>query len=292
MSPRVADRGSPVRAAGCVVWRAGGSEPEVLLVHRPRYDDWSFPKGKLDRGETPLAAAIREVEEETGLRVRLGPPLPEQQYTISTGEPKVVSYWAARPPAGANIASYRRNAEIDDLKWVPLSLAADALTHGWDSQLLSSFAVAGYDSSPLVVVRHGQARSRKGWRGADSQRPLKVEGKKQAQALVGVLGAYGVTRVISSDAARCVDTVLPYLNSTRVSIRLDPAFSQDKMQRVGMARQVRQAMQSSKRIALCSHRPVLPAIFEVIGIEAIPLDPGGVVVVHRDKGKVLSVEQH
>jgi 8-oxo-dGTP diphosphatase len=119
-----------------------------------------------------------------------------------------------------------------------------------------------------------------------------VEGKKQAQALVGVLGAYGVTRVISSDAARCVDTVLPYLNSTKVSIRLDPAFSQDKMQRGGMARQVRQAMQSSRRIALCSHRPVLPAIFEVIGIEAIPLDPGGVVVVHRDKGKVLSVEQH
>ncbi|HYO32636.1 MAG TPA: NUDIX hydrolase [Nocardioidaceae bacterium] len=292
MSPRVADKGSPVRAAGCVVWRAGGSEPEVLLVHRPRYDDWSFPKGKLDRGETPLSAALREVEEETGLRVRLGPPLPEQHYTISTGEPKVVSYWAARPPTGANIASYRRNAEIDDLTWVPLSLAADALTHSWDSQLLGSFAVAGYDSSPLVVVRHAQARSRKGWRGADSSRPLKVEGKKQAQALVDVLGAYGVTRVISSDAARCVDTVLPYLNSTRVSIRLDPAFSQDKMQRGGMARQVRQAMQSSKRIALCSHRPVLPAIFEVIGIEPISLDPGGVVVVHRDKGKVLSIEQH
>ena len=74
-----------VQAAGCVVWRYGTREPEVLLVHRPRYDDWSYAKGKLDRGEDLAAAAVREVEEETGLRVRFGPRLPDQQYPVAEG---------------------------------------------------------------------------------------------------------------------------------------------------------------------------------------------------------------
>ena len=91
-------------------------EVEVLLVHRPRYDDWSLPKGKLDPGEHPLVCAVREVEEETGHRVVLGRPLPRQRYTVS-GRPKVVQYWVAR--ADDRAAEWGGTAEIDQHRWVP-----------------------------------------------------------------------------------------------------------------------------------------------------------------------------
>ncbi|MBA2559145.1 MAG: NUDIX hydrolase [Propionibacteriales bacterium] len=281
-----------VRAAGCIVWRPGGGEPKVLLVHRPRYDDWSFPKGKLDPGETDIAAAVREVAEETGLVVGLGPRLPDQHYTIATGQPKVVAYWAARSLHGDDISSYRRNDEIDDLEWVTVSRAKTKISHPRDAEILDSFAESGFTSSPLLVVRHAQARSRKAWRGDDSERPLRADGRRQSEQLVSLLGSYGVSRIISSDAARCVDTVLPYLNATQARISLDSALSQDNMHRGRIARQVGRAMNGDKRIALCSHRPVLPVIFEAIGVDPVKLDPAGVVVVHRDQGKVVAVEQH
>lgn len=289
---RTATAASTVHAAGCVVWRFGPGEPEVLLVHRPRYDDWSFPKGKLDPAESSLAAAVREVEEETGLRVRLGPRLPDQRYLLANGQPKTVTYWAAQPPKGGDISSYRRNDEIDDLVWVPLTLARQTLTHVRDGELLVSFAEAGYDSSPLIVIRHAQARSRKGWRGDDSERPLKAQGRRQSQRLVPLLSAYGVSRVLSSDAARCVETVLPYVNASPTRIRLDTAFSQDNMHTDSIAREVVLAMNSGKRIAVCSHRPVLPVIFAAMGIEPVSLEPAGVVVVHRAEGKIIAIEQH
>src|SRR4051812_18151416 len=100
---------STIRAAGCVVWRYGSDEPEVLVVHRPRYDDWSFPKGKMQSRERLIATAVREVEEETGLRVRLGPRMRDDHYTVSSGQPKVVSYWAAQPPRQADITRFRPN---------------------------------------------------------------------------------------------------------------------------------------------------------------------------------------
>jgi 8-oxo-dGTP pyrophosphatase MutT (NUDIX family)/phosphohistidine phosphatase SixA len=282
-----------VRAAGCIVWRPGDSEPEILLVHRPRYDDWSYPKGKLDPGETNLAAAVRETHEETGLRVLLGPRLADQHYTIDNGQPKVVAYWAARAPADADISTYKRNDEIDQLRWVTLSAGRRVLTHPRDAEILDSFVDSGYDSAPLLVVRHGHARSRKGWHNKDdSERPLKATGERQAQELVPLLGAYGVAQVISSDAARCVDTMLPYVNTAPISIRLESAFSQDATNDRKICRQVGRAMESGVRIALCSHRPVLPVIFDAIGIEPITLDPAGVVVVHRSEGKVIAVEQH
>jgi 8-oxo-(d)GTP phosphatase len=283
---------TPVRAAGCVVWRHGKTEPEVLLVHRPRYDDWSFPKGKLDPGETALLASVREVEEETGLRVTLGPPLPDQGYTIDSGQPKVVSYWAAQPSGDGDVSSYVRNAEVDDLLWVPVTRARTMLTHSRDADLLASYARSGYASSPLLVVRHAQARSRKGWRKPDAERPLRVAGTRQAQALVPALAAYGVTTVISSDAARCVDTVLPFVNAAKARLRLETGLSQHNMHEATIAKEVAKAMSGNKRLALCSHRPVLPVIFEQIGIEPVHLEPAGVVVVHRERGKVVAVEQH
>lgn len=279
-----------MRSAGCLVWRYGSHEPEVLLVHRPRLMDWSFPKGKLDRGECAFTAAVREVEEETGLRVTLGPMLPQQHYTVNAGQPKVVHYWAARAPEHADITTYRPNDEIDDVRWMPLTKACAKLTYPHDARLLEDFAASSFESSPLLVVRHGVALSRRSWPGEESDRPLSAEGKAQARTLVPVMAAYGVQRVVSSDATRCVDTVLPFVNSAAVGLRLDSALSQEEMDEASLRRRMQRLLSSPRRIAVCSHRPVFPAIFAALGVEAIPLDPGGVVVLHRADGKVVGVD--
>jgi 8-oxo-dGTP diphosphatase len=280
-----------IRAAGCIVWRRARRELEVVLVHRPRWGDWSFPKGKLDPDEQPIACAVREVFEETGLSVRVGPRLPDQEYIVNGGTPKVVQYWAAEPPKKADLSAYEPNAEIDNVRWVRVSKARKQLTYPHDADLLDMFEKSPYDSRPLLIVRHAHARSRKTWRTDDSDRPLKADGERQAQRLVPLLSAYGVTRLISSDAERCVDTLLPYANSRKkVALSLERALSEDAADAAQIEKIMRTTLKSDKRIAICSHRPVLPLIFEALGIEPISLEPGSFVVVHRRKGKVLGTE--
>ena len=124
-----------VRAAGGVVWRRGAQgEIEVAVVHRPRYDDWSLPKGKLDEGEGFLDAAVREVLEETGLEVAVGSELPEVRYRDQRGRPKVVRYWAMEATGGR----FEANDEVDELRWLAPTEAAEALTYPHDVELLAS----------------------------------------------------------------------------------------------------------------------------------------------------------
>jgi 8-oxo-dGTP diphosphatase len=132
----VSDSAEPpgtVRAAGGVVVREGG---EVAVVHRPKYDDWSLPKGKLDPGEGFEEAALREVEEETGMRCRLGPELGETRYTDLKGRPKLVRYWAMTPESGA----FEPSAEVDELRWLPPEEAAGLLSHERDAELAARAA--------------------------------------------------------------------------------------------------------------------------------------------------------
>ena len=119
-------------AGGIVLRRRDDGTTEVALVHRPKYQDWSYPKGKLDPGETHEDAALREVEEETGLRCRLGDELPEVRYTDPMGRPKIVRYWTMRPLDG----EFRPTKEVDELRWVPLEEAASHLSYDHDRELL------------------------------------------------------------------------------------------------------------------------------------------------------------
>lgn len=280
-----------VRAAGCVVWRHGKDEPEVLVVHRPRWDDWSFPKGKLDPGEEPIAAAVREVEEETGLRVRVGARLRDDHYTISSGQPKTVSYWVARPARSADVSGYQFNAEIDGVAWAPLSEARRRLTYPRDAELLKELDVTPFEAAVLLVVRHAEARKRKTWKGDDANRPLASEGRRTADRLMPVFRAYDVTRVVTSDEVRCVETMQPFVNAYGVKTRLEPGLSEEEASGPGLALLATKALQSSKRMALCTHRPVLPRLCAALGIDKTALDPGGFIVIHRANGKVLSVEK-
>lgn len=122
-----------VRAAGVVLWRAvRPGTVEIALVHRPRYDDWSLPKGKLKRGEDHASAARRETREETGFDCALGAPLPTTHYLLADGRPKEVRYWAARAGEG----SFTPNTEVDAMVWLPPSAAHHRLTHPRDRALI------------------------------------------------------------------------------------------------------------------------------------------------------------
>ena len=275
-------------AAGAVVLRRGG---EVLLVHRPKYDDWSFPKGKVDRGEHPLAAAVREVEEETGLRVRLGRPLADQHYPVN-GRGKTVHYWMARVVGDDDVSSYLVNQEIDDLVWVSSKRAAQMLTYPRDQKTLRQAVKRSPKTSTFIVLRHAKARSREHWRADDRFRPLLKIGAAQAERLAPLLAAYGITRLVSSSSVRCVTTVIPYADNQALKVESEDQLSEEDATTDSVSRLVRELLSNGKRTLLCTHRPVLPVVFDALEVEDPVLDLAEMLVVHHRRGKVVALERH
>ena len=281
-----------VLSAGAVVFRPGR---EVLLVHRSRYDDWSFPKGKLDPGEHRTAAAVREVEEETGLRVRLGPALADQRYRTGR-RMKTVHYWTARVVGDDDVSGYAVNDEIDGVEWVAVDKARDQLTYPYDRGTLAEALPLRPRTQPLVVLRHAKAQPRKSWDGDDRLRPLLEAGRAHAERTVPVLGAYDVRQVLSSSSTRCVESVAPYAASTDVELRLTDALSEQDATRRTVRQEVRRLARELERSGrgglVCSHRPVLPLVFAALGVEDPRLDPGEMLVVHLRHGSVRATERH
>jgi 8-oxo-dGTP pyrophosphatase MutT (NUDIX family)/phosphohistidine phosphatase SixA len=279
-----------VRAAGAVVTRKGG---EVLLVHRPKYDDWSFPKGKLDPGEHVVTAAVREVAEETGLDVRLGPALAQQRYRMSNGRWKSVDYWTARVVGSDDVSRYRPNAEIDAVEWVPWKDAEQRLTYPYDRDTLAEARPLRRRTRTLVVLRHAKARSRSAWRKDDRLRPLIRLGETQAQRLVPLLAAFDVMAVHTSSSARCVQTVVPYADVTGWPLDLHDDLSEEGATMEGVVDLVDDLLGSdpdSGGAVLCTHRPVLPTVLDALQVPDVALDPGAMLVVHHRKGKVVATE--
>ncbi|MEU5876099.1 NUDIX domain-containing protein [Spirillospora sp. NPDC047279] len=203
-----------IRAAGAVLWREGPDGPEVALIHRPKYDDWSFPKGKLKPGEHVLRAAAREVEEETGVVPRLGRRLPTSSYP-KDGRTKRVDYWVAEAEAAI---PFEPNDEVDRLEWVPVTEAYDRLSYSHDVDLLREFEAGPARTWPLIILRHGSAGEKRGWEGPDELRPLDERGRSEATLLAGLLRSFGPARPISSATARCLETLLPYARRERVDL--------------------------------------------------------------------------
>ena len=276
-----------MRAAGAVVTRRGG---EVLLVHRPKYDDWSFPKGKLDRGEHVVTAAVREVAEETGLDVRLGPTLASQRYRMSNGRWKSVDYWTARVVGNDDVALYRPNAEIDAVEWVEWSAAVRRLTYPHDRETLAEARPLRRKTRTLVVLRHGKARSRGAWRKDDRRRPLLQLGEAQAQRLVPLLAAFDVTAVHTSSSTRCVQTVTPYADTTGWPVKLYDELSEEDATVDGVVDLVDSLLDAGESAVICTHRPVLPTVTDALGVPEARLEPGEMLVVHHRKGRVVATE--
>ena len=236
-----ASRRPPVLAAGALVWRLKNDKLQVLVVHRPRYDDWSFPKGKAEPGESMVLTAIREVAEETGRQIVLGRYLGKARRRLVSGRKKRTLYWAAQvlPEAGPGeglraAVKPASKREIDKVRWWKVEKAARKLTHADDKRLLARL-VDWYESGllqvrSLVLVRHAKAVSRATWGyGINSEitRPL-VMGRGQAQArdVAALLSAYGVGELVSSPWKRCVDTLAPYAHGCGLDLRSDEAFTE------------------------------------------------------------------
>jgi 8-oxo-(d)GTP phosphatase len=222
---------SVIRAAGGVLWRSANASSgdlniEVAIIHRPRYDDWSIPKGKLVPGESDLEGAIREVTEETGYRVQIRRPLGEVKYEKNSGgEPrtKTVRYWSMHAEGGM----FSPSREVDQLRWLSVDEAIRLLTHDRDRDLIRAFAAGPVLTRSVLLVRHGSAGSRSGWSGDDQLRPLDDDGRAQADALVWLLTRFDVREIISAPPVRCIQTVEPLGAAVGLIIRQEPVLSED-----------------------------------------------------------------
>lgn len=307
-----------VKAAGAVPWRRTNSQLQVALVHRPRYDDWAWPKGKLDGGEDWPTGAVREVAEEMGVRVALGLPLPPSEYDVrdrnGRRQPKVVRYWAARVVGGTGSLDH----EVDKVRWVRPRDARRMLTYSRDRDQLDAVLEADGDGTlhtwPLIIVRHAKAIPRKSWTQDDWIRPLDERGSDQAVDLVDVIGAYDVHRVVTSSAARCVQTVRPYANAHHLTLQTSRALSEEGYEEdpALLRGHIDRLLGAAIPAALCSHGPVLPDLLgqlagrtntrhaavgkTLTSLAKTNLVKGEALVCHmRGQGKaarVISVERH
>jgi 8-oxo-dGTP diphosphatase len=302
------------QAAGVLCWRRARDGLEVLLVHRPKYDDWSWPKGKARAGEPLPRTAAREAAEESGLLVRLGRPLGQVRYRLPSGRPKEVTYWAA-VPAGVDHDGRDTTAggEVDGVAWLPVAEARALLTRATDAaplDVLEEHAEAGeLDTVPVLVVRHGTSRPRRSWARADGDRPLASAGRRQARGLVPLLGCWCPQRIVSSPWRRCIETVAPFAGSASVEV-----IRKNSLSEVGAGRSPKRARRQMQRLldqaqpaVLCTHRPVLAEVFTVLRAAAphdvageVPgkdpfLAPGEVLVAHvltTAPHRVVTAERH
>jgi 8-oxo-dGTP diphosphatase len=291
-----------IAAAGALPWRRRRGALQVAMVHRPRYGDWAWAKGKLEPGEEWPAAAVREVFEETGFHVRLGRTLPTSVYRIpdQAGRPatKQCHYWAAEVVGGDGALVN----EIDEVAWLDVPEAAARLSYPRDQDQLRALEQADRSRSlttwPLIIVRHAKSRSRSSWKQADALRPLNPRGRQRAKALIPILAAYGINRVVTSPSVRCLDTVSPYAAATKTRARLKWALSEE-----GFAEQPDRARYHLTRLlergsssVVCSHGPVLPALLEQLaGIASADESAAGATLLdaaHRGMSKGEALVAH
>ncbi|WP_457963171.1 NUDIX hydrolase [Arthrobacter sp. D1-29] len=297
-----------VTAAGALPWRINKDQLEVLLIHRPRYDDWSWPKGKIDAGETIPECAVREIQEEIGLTAQLGIPLPPIHYHVASGL-KVVHYWAVRVNGDRLLPDGK---EVDSVMWCSPAKAATLLSNPSDVVPLD-FLQAAYDRGelntwPMVVLRHAKAKPRSSWTKAEGERPLAATGLRQAQAVGRLLHTWKPLRVVTSPWLRCVATVMPYANAAGAKVKLVEALTEHRHARnpKKTAAVIEALFDKQRPVVVCTHRPALPTVMDQLAKHMpsalsalLPssepyLSPGEVVVCHvapGSKNRIVAVEQ-
>ena len=251
-----------IMAAGAVAWRPGqgGGEPEVLLVHRKRYDDWSLPKGKMEPGEPLPLTAVREVFEEGGARLILGRRLASVRYQAG-GRPKRVHWWAARV-SGVDEAAVP-NSEVDEVAWTARPEARERASYEHDVRVLDDFAGCPADTVPLILLRHATAVPRSEWRGGDGERPLDGAGRAQAKLLAPLLAAFAPrARLISSAAARCQESVRPYAELTGAQVRVEQALRvrSSGTDPAASAALIAETISAGEPAVICAHRENVPLL--------------------------------
>jgi 8-oxo-(d)GTP phosphatase len=251
----------PVRAAGGVVWRPGRDDVEVCVVHRPRYDDWSLPKGKLEPGEHPLVAAVREVAEETNIRAVPQVRLSRVQYAMRDGVPKTVDYWSMR---AVDEGGFEVHTEVDEMWWLPVDDAAQMVSYSHDVSVLRAFAALPPVSAVLALVRHASAGKRGTWSGPDEARPLDEEGWAQARALAPLLELLRPRRLVAATVRRCRQTLDPLAERLDLPIEADSALDEPAPgddpdgNALAAARGLRELAAAGVPAVVCSQGKVIP----------------------------------
>ncbi|WP_017616163.1 NUDIX hydrolase [Nocardiopsis salina] len=252
----------PIRAGGAVLWReARGGGREVVLVRRPDRGDWTLPKGKLKGGEHIITGSVREVVEETGVTPVLGRRLPPQRY-LKDGWPKQVEWWAATPADPSAEPAREPDDEIDLVEWVPLEEARTRMTHEHDVRVLDNFRAGPVRTFPVVLVRHMSAGDKRAWSGNDLLRPLDDRGRADALALPRLLSQYGRPRSVSSAAARCTESLLPYTVECDVPVQTERALTVRPTGRSHDIDEARAAfaglLDRCEPVVVCTHGELVP----------------------------------
>lgn len=309
-----------VFAAGTIPWRrvrtsSGADELMVLLIHRRKQRDVSFPKGKLDPGESMPEAAVRETREETGLKVALGASLGTIHYDMPGGNAKVVQYWAAEvTPKAALASTFKPNSEVQALEWVPASAARALLSYEADRELFDVFlrlADPGLlDTFSVTLLRHAKAEPRSDEHPEDHLRPLTATGERQAHTLAPILRSFAPRRIYSSTATRCLETVAPLAGLLDRDVREHDCLSQDFWDEGDLTatrRLIGKVIKRGRSAVICSHLPVLPDLARELMLasgslpgeyveDAARLPPAGFSVFHfsrtRPGAGILGVETY
>jgi 8-oxo-dGTP diphosphatase len=265
----VASNPAVIEAAGAVLWRPSKKHGvKVAVIHRPRYDDWSLPKGKAERGECPTVTASREVDEETGFAARIGRHIDTISYEASSSR-KVVHYFSGQAVAGA----FTPNREVDELEWLSVAKARARLSYPRDRAVLDSFITLPTALATVILVRHARAGQRDSFVGADSKRPLDRRGRKQAAELVRRLTVFGPAAVVAAPLERCRQTVAPLADSLRVAVTDEPSFSEAEYQHDPAAarrRTVELALAGADNgpTVVCSQGGVIPGVIKSLASRA------------------------
>ena len=284
-----------IQAAGAVLWRKSDvSQLEIAVIHRPRYDDWSLPKGKVESGESHISAGYREIQEETGYESTFGPEIGTVVYKLE-GAPKEVRYWAA----AATIKTGTPNPkEVDEVLWLTPDKAKEKLSNKDDRAIVDFFLEFGVDTFPIILLRHAKALKRTEWDGDDGDRPLEHRGQLQAKRLLPIYLPYGISEVHTSDALRCIETI----DLMARLIEKTPIFSAD-LSEYGYAKDkeapldyVQDLMDRGVSAIVCSHNPIIPKVVKkLVGKKYFKsmdreLEPAQAIVLHCRAGEVIACD--
>lgn len=287
---QVISTGDPITvfAAGAVLWRAGpDGHTEIALVHRPRYNDWSLPKGKLDPGETPAHAAAREIVEETGFCCELSRFLTQVTYPVPAPDGgrtgKLVHYFAAQACDG----SFSPNEEVDELRWMRIEHARRQLTYVHDERVLDAFDRLPAEVATVLLVRHAKAGKRSEWAADDTLRPLSESGRRQRDALRTLLPLFGPERAYTAPRLRCRQTIAPVAEGAGIGVSSEPRLSEEgywQDPQAGVQRLLRIAAEPGVAL-VCSQGAVIPDLVARLATAA-SMDLGAV---RSKKGSVWTL---
>jgi 8-oxo-dGTP diphosphatase len=289
------DEVSEIQAAGAIVWRRNESDAiEIALVHRPKYNDWSIPKGKVEGEESLIACAYREVVEETGFAVRFGQRIGSAHYEVN-GLRKTVTYWSARL---LREQGKPNPEEVDEVRWMSCEEAKERLVRDSDRHIVETFQSIEPDTKPLILLRHAKAIERNDWAGEDTDRPLSSLGERQSKRLLMNFLPFAVEEIHSSSAVRCYESITPMARGLNVDFFFTDSLSEEVFYKNNErpVKYIQRLLVNDYTTLVCSHNPILPAIassfVDKFGIEVpvTKLEPGDAWVAHHVEREVVAID--